>query len=96
MLKRIAASIVIATGVVLCLTGCGPDHGTVIAKDHSSASTYLQCIPKSTGGCTFIPQTRPESWSVKLKLGDEQGWTTVSEEIYDKASVGEPLDLRKR
>ena len=85
-------SVVAAAAGVLVLTGCGgPETGEVVDKDYSPAFTTTTSICSPVGNVTVCtPQTHyyPESWDLRLKNGDDEGWVGVSEETYNRCEIG--------
>jgi len=88
----------LAVGGVLTLSGfavwdrfTAPVRGEVIDTEHTGAYTSVvnNC---NRNVCTPIVTNHPESWSLRLRDGDETGWRDVSEHAYESCGIGDHYD----
>lgn len=82
--------------ILTLLLGCSSrlDAGTVIDKSYAPQSSYVQMVCAgftAQGTCsTYVPitHTTPERYSLLLEDGEDQGWTYVTPDVYDRIEVG--------
>lgn len=85
--------------MVLALAACGgPHQGTVHDKSYTPGHLYTTTICHLVGKTTICtPQTQymGPSWELDIYNGDDHGWVSVNEGIYDSVRVGDYVDLDK-
>lgn len=93
MKTKIMATLALVTA--LALTGCGPEQGTVLDKNHTEEYyTYNQTCTgyNQNGTCrSYMPtqQYHPDSYSLLLENGEDKGWRSVTEGTYNEYEIGE-------
>lgn len=85
--------------VIVSLTACAPEAGTVTKKDYDSEYSYW--LPGTTtcsgqpARCTTTPGYYvyvPESYQLRITNGDDSGWISVDSRMYDNTRVGDYYD----
>jgi len=97
MKLKYAAAVAIAGALLLGLTGCGPDHGTVHNKSHTEGYYYSTSICSGKPVvCTPILNYQAPTWSLDVYASeDEHGWVGVTESTYNSYNVGDFIDFRE-
>lgn len=88
VMKCASAAILLAA-----LVACGaPSRGVVIEKDYAPAHTTTTC--NLVGKVTVCsPQYQSESWSIKIRSGEDEGWRSVDGETWRQIKVGQFVDF---
>ncbi len=85
----------VAVGLLLAAGCSAPESGTVIGKNYSPASTWIdyQCMTYNTNGmCTLrmpVTHTNPESWCLVLRHGEDEGCRAVDQITYHNYRIGQ-------
>lgn len=92
MKKKMIASL----ALLVALTGCSSiNEGTVTDKHHYEgyySTTFICSAYGSNGMCMVqVPITswNPDRWSLDLEKGDEDGYVSVSETVFNQYSIGD-------
>lgn len=86
--RHVSCAVLLAALVVAC---GAPSRGIVTEKDHDPARTTTICSPVGTVTvCT--PQHQPESWSIKIRNGEDEGWRSVDGVTWRQIEVGQTVD----
>lgn len=85
--------------IVISLTACAPQQGTVSEKDYDEGYSYWQAGTTTCSGtpsrCTTTPGYMvyvPDSYDLLIVNGDDKGWVGVSQRTFDSTEVGDYYD----
>lgn len=93
--------IVVLFLLLLLVSACAPDQGTIEKKKYVEEYEYWVAGTTSCTGtgaqqrCTNTPgyyQYVPDSYRLYVVNGDDKGWISVSEGTYESAHVGDYYD----
>lgn len=80
--------------IIVVLTGCAAETGTVVSKTHEDKYFYqvFRCQSTATSGCAYlVPITIfvPECWKLELREGEENSSRCVSESTWESLNPGD-------
>ena len=97
-MKGFLKAALVAAGLGVVLTACGPTHGVVEDKHYQPGYWYTttQCYghgdKSGTLQCRPTMQYMPPTWALKLVPEDkpkDEGWRNVNEHEYDVCAITE-------